>query len=447
MSFRHRLQAWGILLQRYREVFRYTWHNRKKMQLPELHAHEAEFLPASLALQTKPVSPAGRWVARIIMLMLLVLLCWAVFGRMDIVVNAAGKIIPGQRTKTIASVDVASVIAIHVTEGQVVKTGDILIQLDTRSSDSERDKADGEKKNYELQAARAKQFIKAINSGRAPSLPQIYGVSDEKWIETKQHLNSQWQDYQSKMQRIDGEIKRHLQNLPLVTQRALDYSELVKTRDVSTHAWLEKEQLRIDLVAQLNDAKNQKNALKAETLKTTMDMLNEANRIVAASGQDARKAILQSELLTLVAPVDGTVQQLTVHTVGGVVPAAQALMQIVPSQSDIEVEAFIENKDVGFVTEDQSAAIKIDAFEYTKYGIVPGKIIHVSRDAIQDEKRGLIYSVKVMPEQVTMRINGREVILSPGMSVNIEIKTGSRRIIEYVLSPLLQHGRESLNER
>lgn len=111
MSLRHRFSAWSNLWQRYGEVFRYSWQRRKEMAMPPLQAQEAEFLPAALSLQTQPVSPVGRWVARIMMLMLFILLIWAIFGRMDIVVNAAGKIIPGQRTKTIASVDVASVVA------------------------------------------------------------------------------------------------------------------------------------------------------------------------------------------------------------------------------------------------------------------------------------------------------------------------------------------------
>jgi hemolysin D len=141
------------------------------------------------------------------------------------------------------------------------------------------------------------------------------------------------------------------------------------------------------------------------------------------------------------------VQQLMVHTVGGVVPAAQPLMQIVPKQATVELEAFMENKDVGFVQAGQAAQIKIDAFEYTKYGTVPATVSHVSQDAIQDEKKGLIYSIKVMLSQPAMNVDGRQVTLSPGMSASVEIKTGTRRVIEYVLAPLLQHGRESLRER
>ena len=135
------------------------------------------------------------------------------------------------------------------------------------------------------------------------------------------------------------------------------------------------------------------------------------------------------------------------HTVGGAVPAAQPLMQIVPRQSAVEIEAFIENKDIGFVQEGQRAEVKIEAFEYSKYGTVPARVTHVSRDAIQDEKRGLIYAVKVLLDRSVMQVDGREVNLSAGMSTTVEIKTGTRRVIEYVLSPLVQHSKESLRER
>lgn len=156
---------------------------------------------------------------------------------------------------------------------------------------------------------------------------------------------------------------------------------------------------------------------------------------------------VRGELLKLTSPVDGTVQQLTVHTVGGVVPAAQPLMQIVPKEAMLVMEAYIENKDVGFVQAGQEAHLKIDAFEYTKYGTLPAKVSHLSQDAIQDEKLGLIYSVKITLDRTKIYIKDKWVDLSPGMSGSVEINTGTRRIIEYVLSPLLQHGRESSNER
>ncbi|MES2354832.1 MAG: HlyD family type I secretion periplasmic adaptor subunit [Pseudomonadota bacterium] len=447
MSARHRLQAWSELFKRYGKVFKYSWQRRNELTLPTLKAHEAEFLPAALSLQAKPVSPTGRWVARILIALIAVALIWSVLGHIDIVVTGQGKIIAGGYTKTIASVEVASVRALHVEEGQAVKIGDVLIELDTRVTDSERDKAEGDRQTAALQAARSRALLSAIDSGKPPKLNSIDGIAKDRGQDAVSHLQDQWRDYIAKRARLDGEIQHYSQSLQLAERQANDYAELAKTRDVSKDAYLEKERARIELQGQLINARNQKVALTAETRKAAQDALNEANRIVASATQDVQRASAHGALLKLTSPVDGTVQQLNVHTVGGVVPAAQPLMQIVPRQTAVEMEAFLENKDVGFVQEGQHAEVKIDAFEYTKYGTITATVSHVSRDAIQDEKKGLIYSVKVNLDRSTIFVDGREALLTPGMSSSVEIKTGTRRVIEYVLSPLVQHGRESLHER
>ncbi len=447
MSMKFRLKAYADLWRQYRAVFLHHWENRKQLGGRLLNETEAEFLPAALSLQAKPVSPASRLVARVMMALVVVLIAWSIIGKIDIVVNASGKVIPSSRTKTIASVDTASVVALHVQEGELVRAGKVLVELDTSASDAERDKATGDKLMAVLQAARAKALIAAIDNGTSPRLPTIPGAPADKWRSEQRHLEGQYHDYIAKLKRIEDDITRFSKELPLATQRASDYKELLVHRDVSQHAWLEKEQARVDLEGQLADACNQRTALIAETKRMAYDSLTEGSKAADASHQDAIRSAAHSRLLKLTAPVDGTVQQLTVHTVGGVVPAAQPLMQIVPKEGKVEVEAFIENKDAGFVQEGQTAAVKIDAFDYTKYGTISGKVVHVSRDAIQDEKQGLIYSTKVALDQSVIVVNGRTMPLSAGMSVKVEIKTGDRRIIEYVLSPLVQHKRESLNER
>ncbi len=442
-----RIEAWQALWQRYRDSFAFHWQNRHGMVSGLYNAEEAEFLPAALSLQEKPVSPVGRLVARLLMALVVIALLWSVLGKMDIIVNASGKIVPSGRTKTLASVDVASVRALHVVEGQVVKAGQVLVELDTSAYDAERDKARGDATMALLQAARSRALIAAVDSLHFPQLPAIAGLPEEKRLAAQAHLDGQYRDFRAKLARLDGDIQRYAEALPLAAQRAQDYAVLARDHDVSTHAWLEKEQARIELAGQLAEAKHQRAALIAETRRMAHDALTEGSKLAEASGQDALRAGEHAQLLKLTAPVDGTVQQLTVHTVGGVVPAAQPLMQVVPQENVVEVEAFLENKDVGFVREGQAAAVKVEAFEYTKYGTVPGRVSHVSRDAIQDEKKGLIYSIKVALDKAALPVEGRLEPLSAGMSVSVEIKTGERRIIEYVLSPLLQHQRESLNER
>ena len=467
MSFSLRLQALRDLIERYQQHIAHFWAQRHEVTPPDLKAYESEFLPSALALQTAPVSPAGRWVARILMALLMALLLWSILGKMDIIVNATGKIIPSERSKTIASVETARVDGLFVKEGQSVVAGDLLIELDTRMSDRERDKAIGDRESALLQVARSRALLASVEAKRLVPMVGVEGVLAERVLDAQRYLESQWQDFEAKLTRLDGQIARYKRQLPLITQRANDYRVLARDHDVSLHAWQEKEQEQIELEGNLADAINQRRAHLAETRKNAGEALNEGVRVAQSSGQDAERAAAHSDLLRLKAPVAGTVQQLTVHTVGGVVQSAQPIMVIVPRQHQVEVEAFIENKDVGFVTEGQHAQVKIETFDYTKYGTVPGRVSHVSRDAIesntrsgsgaspqvhQDETKkdlpkGPVYAIKVVLDHSAMTIDGRQVALTPGMSVSIEIKTGSRRIIDYFLSPLMQHAHESFIQR
>lgn len=156
----------------------------------------------------------------------------------------------------------------------------------------------------------------------------------------------------------------------------------------------------------------------------------------------------QRERLTqLTAPVDGTVQQLVIHSVGGVVTAAQALMIVVPDSATVTADVSIANLDIGFVNAGQKAEVKLETFPYTKYGTVSATVDVVTADAVTDEKRGSYYPATLTLDKRTMNIDGKQVAISPGMNVTAEIKTGERRVIEYLLSPIQRAGSESLRER
>ena len=315
---------------------------------------------------------------------------------------------------------------------------------------------------------RSKALLQALSTNKEPKLESIEGVNTAFYQSEVKHLQDLWNDYIAKRSRISSQIKRFDDALQLAAQKAKDYAVLAKDHDVSVHAYLEKEQARIDLQGQLDDAKTQLISLMTETRKTAQGELYHSTRIWSGAVQDIYKAAARSEQLRIVSPVDGVVQQLTVHTIGGVVPAAQPLMLIVPNQRNVELEAYVENKDIGFMQEGQGAQVKIDAYEYSKYGTIPAVMTHVSRDAVdfsgsgmgqlaskdaESQKdgrsgaRGLMYAVKVKLQKPTIHVDGKDMPLSPGMTGSVEIKTGERRIIQYVLSPLITHARESLNER
>jgi hemolysin D len=141
------------------------------------------------------------------------------------------------------------------------------------------------------------------------------------------------------------------------------------------------------------------------------------------------------------------VQQLAVHTVGGVVTPAQQLMVIVPRDHPLELEAWVENKDIGFVSPGQPVEVKVETFPFTTYGTIPGKVLMVSREAVQVDKVGLVYPARISVERSTIVVDGQPTPLLAGMSVSAEIKTGKRRLIEFFLSPFIRHARESLRER
>jgi len=475
MSISLHLQAVGDLFKRYAAVFRQAWAVRHLLAAPTLTAHEADFLPAALALRDRPVSPAPRLAMWLIIAFALIALLWALFGQIDIVATARGKIVPNDRTKTIQPLETATVKAIHVADGQVVRRGDPLIALDATNAEADSERLAADLAVARLQAARARALLEATRLGSSARLGPVAGVTAAKLVEAQALLEGQLAELNTKLARIDadsarreaelrstGELVNKLeQTAPIARRRAEDLKALVAEAYATEHSYLEREQVRIEqeddlatqrsrlkeLAASLIEVRQQRAAQIAETRRIALDSLTDAEQKRAGLEQELIKARSRGQLMLLSAPVDGTVQQLAVHTVGGVVTPAQVLMLIVPRDYPLEIEAFLENKDIGFVDSGQPAEAKIETFPYTKYGTIHATVAQVSRDAIADEKRGLIYAARVKMERASMDIDGKKVNLAPGMAVTVEIKTGMRRVAEYFLSPLLQYKHESLTER
>lgn len=479
-----RWQAMQDLGKRYAEIFKHAWQHRKETDTKPRLAHEAEFLPAALSLQETPTPAAPHIVMWSLLGFALLALLWSIFGHMDVVAVASGKIIPNSRTKTIQPIETASIKTIYVTDGQAVQAGDPLIDLDATTTQADIERVKNEWSTAQLQGARAKAMLFALEKNRTPpplvhlitaAQDNVAKIEAEKIIEAQRQVEGMFAEYQAKLTRIRANIARSqaelhstqtlvqkLQHtLPLTRQRAQDYKTLLDEKFIPTHTYFEKSQQLIEqesdlnhqrsrlneIEAALHEARSQQLLLLAETRRIALDSLSEAEQKTTNLQQELIKAQSRRKLMQLVAPVDGIVQQLAVHTVGGVVTPAQVLMMIVPKDQPLEVEAFLENKDIGFVYAGQTAEVKVETFPYTKYGTLPATINHVSNDALNDEKRGLIYSTRVKLNKTTMQVDGKSVSLSPGMAVTVEVKTARRRVISYFLSPLLQHQKESLRER
>lgn len=475
-----KFQAALDLLHRYAVVFRQVWARRAELDGIPRQRYEAQFLPAALALQETPVSPAPRVAMWLLIAFAVLAVLWATLGHIDIVATAQGKIVPNDRVKTIQPLETATVRAIYVGDGQTVKAGEVLIALDATAADADTDSIAGDLRITELLAARDGAFLASLNQlqqgkRQAPQLQTPESVSQLQAGNEQRHLDGEWQELLSKLARlaadktsrqaelraIQATVEKLRHTVPIARRLAEDYQQLQGKKFVAGHDYLQREQARIEqegelasqrqklqsLNASIQEADKQKTELLASAKRAALDRLHDSEQKIAGYRQAMIKARQRSQLLKLTAPVDGNVQQLAVHTVGGVVTPAQPLMIIVPADQALEIEAFIENKDIGFVNPGQEAEIKIETFPYSKYGALHGAVLQVSTDAVNDEKRGLIYAAKVKLPRTSMRVESKTVNLSPGMAVTVEIKTGKRRVIEYFLSPLIEHVGESLRER
>ncbi|MHA6492983.1 HlyD family type I secretion periplasmic adaptor subunit [Pseudomonas borbori] len=465
------------LMNRYRQAWRHSWKNRKAMDAPARLNHEVQFLPAALALQEQPVHPAPRIIQWTLMVFAALALLWACVGEIDVVATASGKIVPSGKSKVIQPSEVAVVKAIHVYDGQQVKVGDLLIELDTSMTGADVERLNSDLLAAQVDSARAQALLDAIQHNRAPtSLAQLIPqASAEQQLAAQRWLQGQYLELQSTLEQSAATIEQRTAeiqaaqstvaslelSLPITRELAADYKRLLERQFVAKHAYLEKEQIRLDqerelsiqqsrvreLTAAKKAAQSQQNSVIAQTRRAMLDLQHESQQRAAALTQELKKAQQRDSLMRLTAPVDGTVQQLAIHTNGGVVTEAQPLMVIVPSDQPVEVEAMLENKDIGFVRPGQTVEIKVETFSFTKYGVIDGVVQSISNDAIEDERLGLVYSARIQLKKNTIQVGENLISLSPGMAVRAEVKTDKRKVIDYFLSPLQQYMDESLVER
>ncbi|MGY4575229.1 HlyD family type I secretion periplasmic adaptor subunit [Bradyrhizobium sp. USDA 3256] len=460
---------------------------------PRRREQEIAFLPAALEIAESPPSPIGRAIGACIIAVFCIALVWATLGSVDIVASATGKIVPGGRTKLIQPFETGVVRAISVRDGQTVKAGDVLIELDPTMTEADQERQKSDLLAAELDVARLRAAL-AADPLAAFQPPQNASAADIEMH--RQFLISQRAEQNAKLSEIERQqgqkeaerattsasVAKLEATIPVLKERVDIRKGLVEKALASKVVYLSEYQelvaMQQDLVLQqsrLREAdaaiallKETKDKTAAEYRRATYDALAKAEQKAASAAQEVVKADRRTKLQRLTAPVDGVVQQLAVHTVGGVVTPAQALAVVVPSESQLEIEAMLSNRDIGFVHPGQKAEIKVDTFNFTRYGLLHGDVLSVSTDAITREKQQgspndrtlgaaqsssepkgqeLEYAARVSLDRTHMQIEDKLVKLGPGMAVTVEIKTGTRRIISYLLSPLARYRQEALRER
>jgi hemolysin D len=487
-------------LARHWTVLKLSWRDQDERQAQARPRAEHEFLPAAQEIIEKPPSPGLRWLLLGTCAFFILAVGWAFIGRVDVVAVASGKVVPAGNVKLIQPLEIGTVRAIHVRNGQFVHAGDLLLELDPTLVTAEEAQSTQTLANARVLQARNDALLAHL-AGRPARFVPPPGTPDDV-VRTEQSLvanavaeydaalaslREQRAEKQADLAAANAEIAKLKESVPYIDKQLAARRELASKGYYSKLNLLQYEQdsnehiRSIDVqVANAARARASIGEIDAEIAKlrgnfgkTAANDLAEASGKAGIASEELRKSERKRELQALRSPVDGVVQQLAVATIGGVVQPAQPVMIVVPCSgrgagpipaecaSSVEVEAMVQNKDIGFVRPGQRVAVKLEAFNFTDFGLVDGIVDTISRDAIEMSAKGsdtggakpsgqdnLVYAARIRllcgggprRSQLCDRIR-------PGMAVQAEIKTGSRRIIQYLLSPLSKSLQEAGRER
>ena len=465
------------------------------LKLPRSHL---EFLPAALEVLETPASPAGRAVAATICLFLVGALIWACVGRVDIVATAQGTVIPAGRSKVVQPLETSVVRAILVNDGDHVRLGQVLFRLDVTIAAAERARMARELIDAELNLAGLRALRHDLETGEAlGSFVAPPGASADDVAEAKAAAAARRAEEMAKLaaldQQIAGKQAEEAENtatisklkasLPWLEQKEHLREELLHNEFGNRLAWLDAEQDLADargalavqqrhgpeIVAALGALVQQREQTAAEYARDVLKDLADAEDKVGTLRQQLIEAAHKAQQTVLTAPISGTVQQLAIHTIGGVVTPAEPLLTIVPDNAPVLIEATVDNKDIGFVHAGQEVAVKVQTFQFTLYGLLHGHVIDVSHDRVAEQQQETPrrsssdsssgddtensrqnqpgYVAHIVLDRASMVVDGRERAITPGMAVTAEIKTGRRTVISYLLSPLRRYSHEGIRER
>lgn len=502
---------------------------RQPVTLPAavVAGRDREFLPAAIEILETPAPPLPVVTMLTICAFFAAALAWSFYGRLDVHAVAPGKIDTAGRAKVIQPLDPGKVAVVHVENGQRVRAGDLLLELDSAEAAAEenaqrdalhanlaeiarrrfaiataRAVLDGTAKSEEASAREA--IVALLAQAAADPAPRIvWGVELPEAIRLReaavltadvnqligalQSLDKQMAQKEATRQRLGMRIAYQdkligtLTELLSTRQQLYDLKVGSKINLYDAKGELEKSQsLRASDEGELIETDAALKQLASEKIKTLAQFVAdnenkqaEAERKADEAKQSVIKAGARLARTRLYSPIDGVAQQIAVTTIGQVVTTGQQLLVVAPTEGALQVEALVANLDIGFVKLGQSATIKVDAFPFTRFGVLHGKVVRIDSEAVEEQeaKRGLanapatantagappasqagqpqsfVFPVTVALEEQAMNINDATIPLTSGMTVTVEIKTDSRRVIDYLLSPLAKIASEALKER
>ena len=474
---------------------------RTRLEAAFQNRENNEFLPAHIEILETPASPLSGVLLWSLATLLTSAIAWSCFARIDIFAVAPGRVQPSGRSKVVQPFETSKVKAILVENGARVATGTPLVALDDTDTRADLDAKRQNLEAIDAQIARYRATITAIETESEQAKPDFptsipSSIREQEtsamiadlaqYFSTRDNLVSKRDGNVATQGRFISSIAARRRLLAVLNERANMKQSLVNTgsgaRSAVIDATQQVEQTNTDLAydeGQLSEAKAaevtsnrsvQQN--KRESIAKQQQALVDSLEKRPSAEQDLAKAMLRQTMRTLSSPIDGTVQQLAVTTVGQVVTSGQPILVVVPTEGPINIEAQIDNKDIGFILPGQEAVIKVDAFPFTRYGTLDGTVTQVSRDAIdareanasgdanetakgqsvnpttgETQTQNLVYPVNVELKRDRVMADGKDVRLTPGMTVSVEIRTGQRRVIDYLIAPILETSSSAGHER
>ena len=427
-----------------------------------------EFKSLLLEIEDAPLNPLGRTIFWIVVSTLVFTTLWLCFGKVDVVVSARGKVIPSGEVKTIQPLTTGVVRRILVRVGQLVEKGEILMEIDPAETEPELASMKAGLRQAELEILRLEALVEdrtftpspaAYEPGQLQVQQRLFKASREKWL---RELRVTKEKLVQIDQRLAGEQKSYDQiffQLEVSRQRQ---DRLNAVRDLISKD--QYDQVRTDVevyrgklsssLHKLEELRSSKAEIQEKLLLKRAARRNELLADLARKREESlylKAKIERTEFVNtrqrIRSPVRGYVSQLFVHTIGGVVTPGENLAVMVPANSPSLIKAEIKTKDVGFLSPGMETAIKVDAFEFQKYGMLPGRLVQIGRDSVEAEHKGLVYEAYVEPLEKVLKINGVETPLATGMTVTTEIKVGRRRIIEFFVYPIIKYLGEGTSVR
>ncbi len=460
-----------------------------------------EFLPAHLEILETPASPKLSFMLWTLCGMMAAAIGWSSLAKIDIYAEAQGRIQPSGRSKVVQPLDVGRISEIAVSNGSRVKAGDLLVALEATQSEADRAAASAELQSLHAEIARRTTEIVDVQAGvDNPSIiypndvSESYRRRDDAVFQAEMtqyraqvdSLQAQLAEKTARSQRLrDGTAARE-KVIASLTEK-FNMKQTLEARLSGSHAAvldasqvLENEQRNLaDDRGQMleNDAaavslQRKLDQAKRDFLATQNQKLNDAQRKRDDVEQTFIKANDKAQHARISAPIDGTVQQMAVTTVGQVVTSGQPLMVVVPSTGALEVMALVQNQDIGFIKLEQEVVLKVDAFPFSHYGTLKGVVKRISNEAVDSQEatassdastlarplngsavsgsqkvQNLVYPVTVQLNKSFITADGKDVPLMPGMMVTAEVQTGDRRVIQYLLAPIWEASSQAAHER